>query len=123
MNDEGVARSIWPSGARMRVSRMARAAWGVKTQLRADGPKLGVVPNDPHFEIAYRLLLQAYNCAAGFESGPWDFAVDIQELRSAGVAACFLRSLVKAGYVEHALDVSGPRSKARAFRAEENVAF
>jgi hypothetical protein len=47
---------------------------------------------------------------------PWQFAVEIQSLRAAGLTNCALRVLLHQGHIEHAEELPPGRRKARAFR-------
>jgi hypothetical protein len=70
----------------------------------------------PHLHEALALLLQAHEYALELGQDAWDFAVELQVLREARVTNSDLRWLVGMGYVEHALEITGPTDHARQFR-------
>lgn len=66
-------------------------------------------------ESAFQQLHEAYACAAAFGVSRWEFAVDIADLRTAGIQANSLRYLICAGLVEHAQEVVTHSEKGRQF--------
>jgi hypothetical protein len=62
------------------------------------------------------LLRQARVLALAAHRDVWDFAIEIRELRKAGLTDTRIRWLVDEGLVEHRLEVTGPRSRRRRFR-------
>lgn len=62
------------------------------------------------------LLLQARVLALAAHRDVWDFAVEIRELRKAGMTDHRIRWLVGEGLVEHRVEVKGHRSRRRRFR-------
>jgi hypothetical protein len=70
-----------------------------------------------------RILLQAFDHADKCSRDPWDFAVEIADLRSAGLAAADLRMLFCLGYVAHAIDKTKPGAKRRLFRTPGGLVF
>lgn len=53
----------------------------------------------------------------------WDFAVEIEGVRAAGLTNCALRWLVCKGYVEHALETTPSGSEERRFEREGRLSF
>jgi hypothetical protein len=78
---------------------------------------LSFVPRSlsPQLRSALSLLLQAYNYAEECERDPWDFAVEMAELKSAGLATADLRWLFCKRYVQHAAEMTRPGAKSRKF--------
>lgn len=72
---------------------------------------------------ALELLVGAYDFARELQRDPWDFAVEIEDLRRAGLANCELRWLVCRGYVEHAREVTSEGDEVRAFRPCRGLTF
>ena len=70
---------------------------------------------EPSIRAAMKLLHQAYAYGKDVELPIWDFAVEIQRLRDAGVTNSDLRWLLLKGYVEHACETT--------FRGDENRSF
>ncbi len=62
------------------------------------------------------LLLQAYEYAADLEQDVWDLAVELPVLRAAKMTNSDLRWLVGMGYVDHAVETTGPSDRTRQFR-------
>jgi hypothetical protein len=52
------------------------------------------------------LLLQARQYAAQFGGDPWEFAIELEELRREGMTVNDLRWLLLSNYVEHALEMT-----------------
>ena len=69
------------------------------------------------------ILLEGFNAAAEHHANPWDFAVDIAELRDARVTAKALRVLVKKGYVQHAVETTKRSGKQRRFGKGDTLPF
>jgi len=67
------------------------------------------------------VLLQAHGCAREFQRDPWDFAVEIAQLRQSGLTVNDVRWLTCKGYVEHACEVTRPDAKKREFQAAGNL--
>ncbi len=67
------------------------------------------------------LLLTAGEAAKELRREIWDFAVEIHNLRSAGLTSNNLRWLVCKGYAEHALETTRPKSPRRTFQATGNL--
>jgi hypothetical protein len=83
------------------------------------GPPASPTP----FRLAATLLLEAFDFAAELGCDPWDFAVEIAELRSAGLSNNALRWLLGKGFVRHATEVTDPATAARAFRPSAALAL
>jgi hypothetical protein len=69
----------------------------------------------PAARRALAILLDAFNAAGEGDSHLWDYAIEIAELRAAGVPAAALRVLVKKGYVQHAVEKRQGVGKPRRF--------
>ena len=67
---------------------------------------------------ALMLLLEAYDCARDVNRSVWDFAVEIDALREAGLTTSGLRWLVCKVFAEHACELPPPDQLGRLFRAE-----
>jgi len=65
---------------------------------------------------AIPVLLQAYEYACGLERDPWDFAVEVSVLQSAGIGINEVRWLIYAGLAEHALEISQADDAGRLFQ-------
>ena len=68
-------------------------------------------------------LLKAEAYAREVRRPNWDFAVEIEGLRAAGLTNGDLRWLVCKGYVEHALETTPAKSEARSFGREGGLNF
>jgi hypothetical protein len=69
------------------------------------------------------LLHQACDLAAAAARDVWDFAVEIDQLRSADLTNAALRWLITQGHVEHRREVTGRRSRHRRFCPSANLAL
>ncbi len=69
------------------------------------------------------LLFEAHRYAAELRGNIWDFAVEIDQLRRAGLTHSDLRWLVCKGFVEHACEVTLPGEEGRAFRPSGRLTF
>jgi hypothetical protein len=79
--------------------------------------ELHLLPIDPvSLTRGSTLLLEAYRVAADMGCDPWQFAVEIEELRTAGLTNNALRWLLQKGYVRHAAEVLDAVSAERTFR-------
>lgn len=85
--------------------------------MRAASDPLASVPAAvrPQVRGALGILLEAFDSAAESRRDPWDFAVEITELRAAGVRTAALRLLVCKELVQHAVEKSRPAAKQRRF--------
>jgi hypothetical protein len=70
----------------------------------------------PHLHDALALLLQAHEYAIELRADVWDFAVELHVFRENRLTNSDLRWLVAMGYVEHALEITGPTDRTRQFR-------
>ncbi len=70
----------------------------------------------PHLHEALGLLLQAHEYSLELEQDVWDLAVELPVLRAARLSNSDLRWLVGMGYVEHAVETTGPNDRTRQFR-------
>jgi hypothetical protein len=70
----------------------------------------------PHLHEALSLLLQAHEYAQELEQDVWDLAVELTVLRAAKLSNSDVRWLVGMGFVEHAVEVTGPADRSRQFR-------
>ncbi|MBV9121785.1 MAG: hypothetical protein JO112_00315 [Planctomycetes bacterium] len=68
-------------------------------------------------------LLQAYEYAREVHCRNWDFAVELDALRTVGFTASDLRWLVCKGYAEHAAEVNLGPARQRAFRRTGRLRF
>ena len=83
---------------------------------------------DPHaltptMRIALRLLLQAHEIASRLHRDPWDFALEIQALKEAGVNHNDLRSLVCQGLSQHRLERTRRGARRRSFGPPRSLRF
>lgn len=90
-------------------------------ELQPQLPKTLVAVGDR--AIVLRILLQSYGDAQNTQCAITDFAVELSDLRMAGVSFSDLRYCVAMGYVEHLLDVTPPQSSKRRLRVFNGVAF
>src|ERR1700677_4969969 len=72
---------------------------------------------------ALRLLLAAFNYASDTHIDPWQFAVEIDELRQRGAALTDVRWLVTKGWAEHRREVPVPGDEERSFRTLATTDF
>jgi hypothetical protein len=72
---------------------------------------------------ALRLLLQAWDYAEMGHRHPWDFAVEIVDLRAAGLTTAELRLLFCQGQVEHAVEETKPGANHRRFGTRGGLLF
>jgi len=68
-------------------------------------------------------LCEAYERARELQTDVWEFAVELDALRSAGLSSSQLRCLIRKGYVEHAVETYSPGRRKRAFRPIRNLSF
>jgi hypothetical protein len=76
----------------------------------------GDSPLTPTVKTALGLLLQAHISAARLGRDKWDFALEIQALKEAGLNHNDLRSLICQGFVEHCVERTRCGAKQRTFR-------
>lgn len=67
------------------------------------------------------ILLEAFESAKELHYDVWDFAVEIQNLRSAGLTGSDLRWLLCKGYVEQAIENTQPKAAQRTFQPLGNL--
>jgi hypothetical protein len=67
-------------------------------------------------KTALRLLLEAHDTAATLDRDKWDFALEIEALKAAGLNHTDLRSLVSQDLAEHRVEQTPRGAKRRAFR-------
>lgn len=72
---------------------------------------------------ALALLRQAQACAADTEASPWDFAVEVCQLKQAGLGDTELRWLIKKRLVEHRLEATVVGQQVRSFSSAGGVKF
>jgi hypothetical protein len=77
---------------------------------------------DP-LQRAFFVLLKASQCARKADRSAWEFAVELSELKEAGLALSDLRWMVLQGHVRHAVEITDPESGDRCFVACDNLAF
>lgn len=76
-----------------------------------------------HLAPPLRQLRQALRYAAEQVCQPWDFAVEVQELKAAGGTLTDVRWLVAKGLVEHREELTQPGDAVRSFRPLSPVEF
>jgi len=67
------------------------------------------------------ILLEAFESAKELHYEVWEFAVEIQNLRRAGLSGNDLRWLLCKGYVEHAIENTQPKAAQRTFQSLGNL--
>jgi hypothetical protein len=72
---------------------------------------------------AAELMVSAADLARSLERSTWDFAVEIEELKSIGVSHALLRWLVCQGLVEHAIELVPATGGERQFRFSGQLTF
>lgn len=78
----------------------------------------------PRFQSAFDLLSEANSYAQRTSSDPWDFAVEIQQLRALGLTDNDLRLLVRLKHVEHGQEKNcSANLDGRSFVATGNLNF
>jgi len=110
-----------PCAKNLRRAPSARAP--APAQKTASGPDRGsLAPRTdarpvliPAIKTALGLLLEAHEAAVSLDRDKWDFALEIQELKEAGLNHNDLRSLVFQGLAEHRLEQTRGGAKRRAF--------
>ncbi|MGW8258080.1 MAG: hypothetical protein ACWGMZ_11380 [Thermoguttaceae bacterium] len=74
-------------------------------------------------QAAILRLKEAYDYACDMHCDLWDFAVEMEELRSIGLSVKDLRWLVVNGYVRHAREITSRSDAARDFRPAQDLKF
>ncbi len=73
---------------------------------------------------ALAMLLEGSLLAADVQQSPWDFAVEVEELRALGLSRNAVRWLVSKGYALHAVETTDPGGPTgRQFQPLAHVAF
>jgi hypothetical protein len=72
---------------------------------------------------AMELLLEAHAAAREGEMDVWQYALGINDLRRAGALDHELRMLIGAGWIEHAVETTGPQERTRRFRPAKGLAL
>ena len=68
-------------------------------------------------------LLEAFDSAQELACSPWEFALPLESLRSAGLSETDLRRLIQRGRVEHGVERTGPASRHRTFSHPKSLRF
>lgn len=76
-----------------------------------------------HVRPGVRLLLQAHEYAEQLHRDPWDFAVEVSTLRSAGLTNNDFRWLFCQGYLEHAREITMADDEHRKFQSCHGLRF
>jgi hypothetical protein len=93
-------------------------------QTRTNPPQPRSGPHRIHIPaLARRLLLEALDTAREEECDPWQFAVAIQSLRSAGLTDTQLRWLLRQGHIAQRLERSRPGDRRRRFQRVANLSL
>src|SRR4051794_16919532 len=104
--------------------RRALVRWEVAlmdtSPARGAHPRHGAL-SAPHFARALSLLLEALATAEEVGRDPWQFAVEMAELRAVGLSGTNLRSLLCHGYVAHSQEQAAPEAGPRRFRRLDNL--
>jgi hypothetical protein len=74
-------------------------------------------------QAVLELLLDAYELALRTRQDRWEFAVEIETLRTAHGTPSDLRLLVSLGYLAHAIETTWPQSGHRSFQGVTNLAL
>ena len=77
----------------------------------------------PNLWDGLQLLWQAYTYAQNSDLDVWDFAVEIDEMRQAGLRNSEFRWLIAQGYAEHAQEITFPGDDLRTFRPLGKLTF
>jgi hypothetical protein len=75
------------------------------------------------YSAAALLLLKAADFAESERRSPWDFAVELDDLRRLGLSRSDLRWLICRGWLEHAAELSSSGSAERVFRPTGRLTF
>jgi hypothetical protein len=74
-------------------------------------------------EKGLAMLLQAHEYTEQLRCCPWDFAVEIDRLRTAGLTHSDLRWLVHQGHLKHGTETTRRGTQQRSFKWAANLAF
>jgi hypothetical protein len=89
---------------------------------QSNGPSVLQGPQIPELSVAgLTLLLEANRCARRLGCDLWEFAVEIEVLRAAGLTNSQLRCLLQCGYAQHRLEKGRTRAGRRCFRRLGNL--
>ena len=72
---------------------------------------------------ALGLLLEAYHYALELDRNVWDFAVEVDDLRAAGLTSSDFRWLVCKGFVEHGREITQAGETVRGFQPSRGLTF
>jgi hypothetical protein len=75
------------------------------------------------FQQSLRLLSEAREYARRVASDPWEFAVDIRQLRRLGLTENDLRFLVRLKVCDQAREITSPKDEGRLFQATGSLSF
>jgi len=75
----------------------------------------------PSFQTGLRALWEGYRYADGLGRDRWEFAVEMEFLRAAGLNNNDLRWLLAKGYLDHAQETTAPGCTPRRFRRGKNL--
>ncbi len=79
-------------------------------------------PMSAKLRAAFEILLEAHSYAQDARKDIWQFAVEIDSLRSVGLLPNDFRWLVTRGYVEHAREATRPDDQQRTYQAQGKLA-
>ncbi len=99
---------------------MAAGASRVSDRLAVDEQELRPAGR---IQAALAVLSEAYVYALDLDSNPWDFAIEIPNLRRFNLTNSDLRWLVGRGYVEFGVEVTTPSQAVRTFRRPSRLMF
>ncbi len=80
-----------------------------------------LVDDSPAMRVGLRLLQQAYDYSRDLQRVVWDFAVEIDVLRRAGLNNNDLRWLHYKGYIEHGREITEPGDIDRNFQRRDDL--
>lgn len=80
-----------------------------------------LVDDSPAMRVGLRLLQQAYDYSRDLQRIVWDFAVEIDVLRRAGLNNNDLRWLHYKGYIEHGREITEPGDIDRNFQRRDDL--
>ncbi|MGO9110091.1 MAG: hypothetical protein ACLP9L_12735 [Thermoguttaceae bacterium] len=97
------------------VNSRTAAALSLPVEVRPERPS--------HLIAGLSLLLRAFDYATDIGVDVWDFAIEISELRSAGMTTSDFRWLVSKGFVQHGQETSLYGAPHRCFHRGEGLTF
>jgi hypothetical protein len=77
----------------------------------------------PQLKAALKILLEAHDYSTTAAGDPWQFAVELAELRQVGLTNSDVRLLECHGYLDHAVEQTQVGHAERAFRPTANLAL